>query len=99
MGADNWHATNHDLLIEGDGTITNGNMGGYAFDVATATAMSSILQSATNTLVVVIRNRTSKPDVCGFSFRMDYTSEGSNINKASSIDETANGAFHSQRLR
>ncbi len=71
MGVVNFRTENHDLLFNGDGTYTNANMGGDPFDYVTGANLDTILKAGTNSLVVAIRNRTSKVDLGGFSFRMD----------------------------
>ncbi len=71
MGQHNWRTVNHDLLFNGDGTSTNGNAGGDAFDYVTGADMDTVFKAGTNEIILAIRNRTSKPDLGGFSFRMD----------------------------
>lgn len=71
MGRMNWRTANHDLVFNGDGTYTNGNAGGDEFDFVTMADMDTVFQAGTNEIVLAIRNRTSKPDLGGFSFRMD----------------------------
>ncbi len=71
MGQHNWRTVNHDLLFNGDGTSTNGNAGGDAFDYVTSADMDTVFKAGTNEIILAIRNRTSKPDLGGFSFRMD----------------------------
>ena len=71
MGRELWRTANHDLVLNGDGSMDNGHSGGDAFDYVTALPTDSIFVTGTNTITLAIRNRTSKPDVGGFSFRMD----------------------------
>ncbi len=71
MGPFNYRTINHDLQFNGDGTYTNGNMGGDPFDAVTTADMDTVFKAGTNELILAIRNRTSKPDRGGFSFRMD----------------------------
>lgn len=70
MGPQNWRTENHDLLFAGGGYI-NGFMGGDPFDAVTSADLDTVFVAGTNSLVLAIRNRTSKPDYGGFSFRMD----------------------------
>lgn len=71
MGQVNWRTANHDLIFHGDGTHTNGYLGGDPFDAVTAADLDTVFKAGMNSLVLAIRNRTSKPDIGGFSFRMD----------------------------
>ncbi len=79
MGPENFRTANHDLLIKADNSVINGNMGGDAFDYVTNVTMDNIFQVGMNEIVLAIRNRTSKPDLGGFSFRMDIDKNGNNV--------------------
>lgn len=83
MGPGNWRTANHDILLMGDGTIHNGYLGGDPFGYVTSADMDTILQTGMNTLVVAIRNRSSRPDRGGFSFRMDMDKGGVGVIKKS----------------
>ncbi len=84
MGKANWRTQNHDILFKADGTVDNGHMGGDMFDYAATVNMDTVLNAGTNDIVLAIRNRTSKPDKGGFSFRMDMDKGGSPVIKKSS---------------
>ncbi len=71
MGKVNYRTMNHDILFTDNGQVNNGFNGGDMFDSYTNISMDNILQSGANEVVVAIRNRTSKRDKGGFSFRMD----------------------------
>lgn len=75
MGSANWRTENHDILFLSDGTVHNGYLGGDAFDYYTLLTVDSLFVVGTNEIVLAIRNRTSKPDLGGFSFRMDVVGE------------------------
>lgn len=79
MGVVNFRTANHDLLIKDDNSIVNGNAGGDAFDFVTTITMDNIFQVGVNDIILAIRNRTSKPDLGGFSFRMDIDKNGNNV--------------------
>ncbi len=76
MGKVNWRTVNHDILFKDDGTVDNGHMLGDPFDYHATPDMDTVLKTGMNTLVLAIRNRTSKPDKGGFSFRMDMDKGG-----------------------
>ncbi len=98
MGSDNWRTANHDILFNDNGTVDNGYLGGDPFDTYTAVSPDNIFVTGNNDIILAIRNRTSKPDVGGFSFRMDLdkageavivkkdASAGSGINTVPSFD-------------
>lgn len=88
MGQYNWRTVNHDLVFNGDGTSTNGNAGGDAFDYVTAADLDTVFKAGTNEIVLAIRNRTSKPDLGGFSFRMDLDKGA--VKKAGSVVHSTN---------
>ena len=88
MGQYNWRTVNHDLLFNGDGTSTNGNAGGDAFDYVTGADMDTVFKAGTNEIILAIRNRTSKPDLGGFSFRMDLDKGA--VKKAGSVARSTN---------
>ncbi len=71
MGKPNWRTVNHDLLFNGDGTYSNPNAGGDPFDAVPTGNLDTVFRVGTNSVVLAIRNRTSKPDKGGFSWRMD----------------------------
>ncbi len=79
MGPVYWRTVNHDLLFDGNGGVINGNAGGDPFDAVTSADMDTIFKVGMNTVVLAIRNRTSKPDKGGFSFRMDLEKGGITI--------------------
>ncbi len=76
MGSDNWRTANHDILFNDNGTVDNGYLGGDPFDTYTAVSPDNIFVTGNNDIILAIRNRTSKPDVGGFSFRMDLDKAG-----------------------
>jgi hypothetical protein len=76
MGPQNWRTENHDILFNDDGSVTNPNAGGDPFDYYTSVSLDSIFSTGENDIILAIRNRTSKPDVGGFSFRMDLDKGG-----------------------
>ncbi len=84
MGKENWRTANHDILFKSDGTVDNGHMGGDAFDYVGTVDMDTVLKPGANDIVLAIRNRTSKPDLGGFSFRMDMDKGGAPVIKKSS---------------
>ncbi len=98
LGKMNWRTANHDILFNDDGTVDNGYLGGDAFDTYTAVSPDSIFVKGNNDIILAIRNRTSKLDKGGFSFRMDLdkageavivkkeASAGSGINSVPSFD-------------
>ena len=79
MGPENWRTANHDLLFMDNGTVDNGHNGGDSFDYVTSVSMDNILQTGENDVILAIRNRTSKPDKGGFSFRMDIDKSGAGV--------------------
>lgn len=83
MGPANWRTANHDILFKDDGTVDNGHMGGDMFDFYALPDMDTVLMTGVNTIVLAIRNRTSKPDYGGFSFRMDMDKGGFPVLKKS----------------
>jgi hypothetical protein len=83
MGPANWRTVNHDILFKGDGTVNNGHMGGDAFDYVAAVDLDTVLKMGVNDIVLAIRNRTSRRDVGGFSFRMDMDKGGQGVIKKS----------------
>ncbi len=76
MGIQNWRTVNHDILFNADGTVLNPNAGGDPFDYYTTVSLDNVFRTGNNDIVLPIRNRTSKPDVGGFSFRMDLDKDG-----------------------
>ncbi len=76
MGIQNWRTVNHDILFNSNGTVDNPNAGGDPFDYYTTMSLDNIFLTGTNDIVLAIRNRTLKPDVGGFSFRMDLDKSG-----------------------
>ncbi len=76
MGKVNWRTANHDLHFDDTGAIFNGYNGGDPFDYYTLTNLDSVFQTGANDIILAIRNRTSKPDIGGFSFRMDLDKAG-----------------------
>ncbi len=98
MGKENWRTANHDILFNDNGTVDNGYLGGDPFDTYTAVSPDNIFVTGANDIILAIRNRTSKPDLGGFSFRMDLdkageavivkkdASAGSDINTVPSFD-------------
>ncbi len=84
MGKENWRTANHDILFKSDNTVDNGHMGGDAFDFVGTVDMDTVLKPGMNDIVLAIRNRTSKPDKGGFSFRMDMDKAGNPVIKKSS---------------
>ncbi len=70
---------NHDIKFGQDGSVSNGFMGGDAFDAYTFSSMSDIFVVGTNELVLVIRNQPKPGDRGGFSFRMDLDSDGEDV--------------------
>ncbi len=82
MGKENWRTANHDILFSSVGAVDNGHSGGDPFDYFTSSPLDSIFKTGTNEIVLAIRNRTSKPDVGGFSFRMDLGTSAIPIRKA-----------------
>ena len=79
MGPQNWRTENHDILFMSNGTVDNGHLGGDPFDFYTAQSPDSIFQTGMNDVILAIRNRTSKPDKGGFSFRMDLDKNGTGV--------------------
>lgn len=71
MGQYNWRTASHSLRFNGDGTHINGYAGGDAFDYVTKANLDNVFQAGSNEIILAIRNRTSKPDLGGFSFSMD----------------------------
>lgn len=67
----NWKEPVHDILYEGDGTITNGNMGNQAFDVVTPADLDTILQAGMNEIVVALYNLRASSNKGGFSMIME----------------------------
>ncbi len=96
MGQFNWRTVNHDLLFNGDGTSTNGNAGGDAFDYVTGADMDTVFKAGTNEIILAIRNRTSKPDIGGFSFRMDLDKGA--VKKAGAVTRNNNVAKADNKL-
>ncbi len=76
MGVMNWRTVNHDILFKDDGSVMNPNSGGDPFDYYTTSDLDSVFKTGANDVVLAIRNRTSKPDKGGFSFRMDLDKGG-----------------------
>lgn len=70
---------NHDIQFNQDGSVSNGFMGGDAFNSHTFSSMSDIFVVGTNELVLVIRNQPKPGDLGGFSFRMDLDSDGEDV--------------------
>lgn len=85
MGKVNWRTANHDILFKDDGTVDNGHMLGDPFDHHATPDMDTVLKTGMNTLVLAIRNRTSKPDKGGFSFRMDMDKDGLPVLKKATV--------------
>ncbi len=96
MSSDNRRTASHDLLFNGDGTYTNGNNGGDNFDYVTVADMDNVFTAGTNEIVLAIRNRTSKPDVGGFSFRMDLDKGA--VKKAGSVGRNNSVATADSKL-
>ncbi len=90
MGKVNWRTANHDILFTNVGAVDNGHIGGDPFDYYTSTPLDSILKTGTNEIVLAIRNRSSFPDVGGFSFRMDLGNSVSIIKKSNEAPSIAN---------
>lgn len=76
MGKDNWRTANHDILFHANGVVDNGYNGGDPFDTYTTANLDNVFQPGWNDIILAIRNRTSKNDVGGFSFRMDLDKAG-----------------------
>lgn len=79
MGPQNWRTANHDILFHDNGTVDNGYNGGDPFDSYTAQNLDNIFVTGANDIILAIRNRTSRPDHGGFSFRMDLDKAGEGV--------------------
>ena len=67
----NWNGAQHHLLLNADGTQSNGNNGDQEFDLVNNYRMDSVVQVGMNELVVALRNAPHLFDKGGFSFRID----------------------------
>lgn len=67
-----------------NGSVSNGYLGGDAFDVVSSADLDTILKSGINELVVAVRNLGKNTDKGGLSFRMDINCDDNIITKKSS---------------
>ncbi len=79
----NWRTPFHDLKFHQNGSVSNGFMGGDAFDFVTFSNIEDVFSVGVNELVLVIRNQPKVGDAGGFSFRMDLDANGTPIIKKS----------------
>ncbi len=89
FGAVNRQSPFHDVHYVSTGVLTNGYMGGDAFDLATSADLDTCLKMGENSIIVAIRNRSS--DIGGFSFRLDLDKSGSPVivKKTEPLEEEA----------
>ncbi len=79
MGKMNWRTANHDILFNDNGIVENGYLGGDPFDTFTSADLDTVFKTGANDIILAIRNRTSKPDLGGFSFRLDLDKAGKGV--------------------
>ena len=70
FGRPNFKFPAHDAKFT-NGTVSNGHLGGDAFEVVSMADLDTVLQAGTNELIVAVRNLGKSTDLGGFSFRMD----------------------------
>ncbi len=78
FGRSNYKFPAHDLKFYSNGTVSNGFMGGDAFNVVPP-SIHGTLVTGTNEVIVAVRNLGKVNDKGGFSFRMDINCQDSSI--------------------
>ena len=75
----NFNGVPHDLKLNGDGTHTNGYLGGDMFDYVPTVDLDTVLRKGMNKLIIVLRNPKNPNNIGGFSFRMDISKNGQSV--------------------